>query len=93
MAPPGCRRCVRALRLRRPAAHRGAASGPFSRRPGVSVPQLRRESSARWHAAWVAHAERVSVRRLGDEISQALAFGRLEPPPLAHYRSGDVLVS
>ena len=46
------------------------------------VPLLRREDCARWQAAWVAHAERVSVRRLGDEVSQALALGRLEPPPL-----------
>ena len=46
------------------------------------VPLLRRVDSAPWHAVWVAPAERVSVRRLGDEVSQALALGQLEPPPL-----------
>jgi len=46
------------------------------------IPLLKREDSAPWHAAWVAHAERVSVRRLDDEVSRALAVGPLEPPPL-----------
>ena len=46
------------------------------------VPLATREEAAPWHAAWVAHAERVSVRRLGDEVSRALVLGRFEPPPL-----------
>jgi len=46
------------------------------------IPLLRREDSAPWHAVWVAHAERVSVRRLDDELARALALGNLEPPPL-----------
>ena len=41
-----------------------------------------REDAASFCAAWVAHAEQVSVRRLGDEVARALALGRLEPPPL-----------
>jgi len=46
------------------------------------IPLLKREDAAPWHAAWVAHAERVTVRRLDDGVSRALALGRLEPPPL-----------
>ena len=46
------------------------------------VPLLRHEEAAPWHATWIARAERVSVRRLGDEVSQALALGNFEPPPL-----------
>jgi hypothetical protein len=48
----------------------------------ILVPLLRRENTVRWHEAWVGHAERVSVRRLVDEVSQALALGSFEPPPL-----------
>jgi hypothetical protein len=43
---------------------------------------VKKEGSAPWHAAWVAHAEEITVRRLDDEVSQALATGRFEPPPL-----------
>jgi len=46
------------------------------------VPLVREEGSEPWHAAWVAHAERITVRRLDDEVSRALALGRFEPPPL-----------
>jgi hypothetical protein len=46
------------------------------------VPLLRREGSAPWQEDWITHAQRVSVRRLGDEVGQALAGDRLEPPPL-----------
>ena len=46
------------------------------------VPLVRREDAGPWHAAWVAHAEKVSVRRLGDEVARALALGEYEPPPL-----------
>jgi hypothetical protein len=46
------------------------------------VPLVTRPGSAPWHAGWLAHAERVTVRRLEDEVSQALALGRLAPPAL-----------
>jgi len=46
------------------------------------VPLVRREDAGPWHAAWVAHAEKVSVRRLGDEVARALALESYEPPPL-----------
>jgi hypothetical protein len=41
-----------------------------------------KEGSVSWHAAWVAHAARIAVRRLDDEVSRALALGDFEPPPL-----------
>jgi hypothetical protein len=46
------------------------------------VPIAKREDGVPWHAAWVSHAEQVSVRRLGDEVARALAQGPLAPPPL-----------
>jgi hypothetical protein len=46
------------------------------------VPLIWNAGSASWQAAWVAHAERISVRRLDDEVAGALALGRCEPPPL-----------
>ncbi len=33
-----------------------------------------------WMESWIAHAERVSVRRLQDDLDQALALGRLRSP-------------
>jgi hypothetical protein len=46
------------------------------------VPLVKREDAEPWCAAWVAPAEQISVRRLGDEVARALALGTLEPPPL-----------
>jgi hypothetical protein len=40
------------------------------------------EGAAHWHAAWVALAERVAVRRLDDEVDRAVALAAPEPPPL-----------
>jgi len=57
-------------------------SHPVNVRGIPSVGRFWVSTEALWHAAWVTHAERVSVRRLGDEVSQALARGLLEPPPL-----------
>ena len=37
-------------------------------------------SGREWTAGWIAHAERVSVRRLEDDVDQALALGTLRPP-------------
>ena len=36
------------------------------------IPVLRIEGSSRWHAAWVEHARRVSVRRLEADVERAL---------------------
>jgi hypothetical protein len=36
------------------------------------VPVLHIESSGPWHAAWIAHAQRVSVRRLEDDVERAV---------------------
>jgi hypothetical protein len=46
------------------------------------VPLVQKPGSEPWQAAWVALAERITVRRLGDEVSRALAEERFEPPPL-----------
>jgi hypothetical protein len=46
------------------------------------VPIAYLEGSAPWHAAWVALAERVAVRRLDDDVDRAVAFAAPEPPPL-----------
>jgi hypothetical protein len=76
------------LRLERAAqvapALRGAyRAGPLSWvQAQLLVPLVRQAGSGPWHAAWVARASRVSVRRLDDEVAGALASGRYEPPPL-----------
>ncbi len=47
------------------------------------VPLLLEAASGRHRAEWVDHAQRVSVRRLGDDVERALASGDFAPPPLA----------
>ncbi len=47
------------------------------------VPLLLEPAAERHREGWVAHAGRVSVRRLGDDVERALASGDFEPPPLA----------
>ena len=44
------------------------------------VPLVLLEAASPWHAAWVTHAQRVSVRRLDDDVAHALAHGAFEPP-------------
>lgn len=46
------------------------------------VPLVVADESLPWRDGWLAHAERVSVRRLEEDVERALALGRLEPPPL-----------
>ena len=46
------------------------------------VPLVLEPAAARHRAQWIAHAQRVSVRRLGDDVERALATGGLAPPPL-----------
>ncbi len=47
------------------------------------VPLLFETATRRYREAWVLHAERVSVRRLSDDIERALGTGVFEPPSLA----------
>ena len=49
----------------------------------ILVPLLLEPAAARHREDWVAHAQRVTVRRLGDDVERALAFGDFAPPPLA----------
>jgi len=46
------------------------------------VPVLIEPAAARQREAWIAHTQRVSVRRLGDDVERALALGEFAPPPL-----------
>ncbi len=46
------------------------------------VPLLLEPAAARHREGWVAHAQRVTVRRLGDDVERALALGDFAPPPL-----------
>jgi hypothetical protein len=43
------------------------------------VPLLVLEGSAAWHAAWVARARGVTVRRLEDDVERAIVSGVLDP--------------
>ncbi len=47
------------------------------------VPLVLEPAAARHREVWVAHAQRVSVRRLGDDVARALTRGEWAPPPLA----------
>ena len=49
------------------------------RQAHVLVPLFVLEESAPWHAAWVARAQRVTVRRLEDDVDRAIASGCLDP--------------
>jgi hypothetical protein len=51
-------------------------------RAQAMLPIVLRPGGALLAAKWVTHAERVSVRRLEDDVEQALAFDRVEPPSL-----------
>jgi hypothetical protein len=50
------------------------------------IPIIGLEHAGPWRAAWVAHAEAISVRRLEEDVEQALVTGELDPSSL----SGDV---
>jgi hypothetical protein len=49
------------------------------RQAHVLVPLLVLEESAPWHAAWVVRAQHVTVRRLEDDVDQAIVSGVLDP--------------
>ena len=49
------------------------------RQAHVLVPLLVLESSTPWHAAWVARAQGVTVRRLEDDADRAIVSGVLDP--------------
>ncbi len=48
-------------------------------RAHVLVPLLLLEGSEPWHAAWVARAERVTVRRLEDDVDRAIGTRVYDP--------------
>jgi hypothetical protein len=43
------------------------------------VPVLGVDEAAPWHERWVAHAERVTVRRLEEDVERALTTGDFDP--------------
>ena len=47
------------------------------------IPVLALEHAERWRAAWVAHAEAISVRRLEEDVERALVTGDLDPGSLS----------
>ncbi len=48
------------------------------------IPVLALEHADPWRAAWVAHAEAISVRRLEEDVERALVTGELEVQTGAH---------
>jgi hypothetical protein len=46
------------------------------------VPLLLEPAAGPYREGWVAHAQRITVRRLGDDVERALALGQFAPPPL-----------
>ncbi|MGH7336676.1 MAG: hypothetical protein ACREI7_03785, partial [Myxococcota bacterium] len=86
MAPSRARALLRIERASRecPPLREAFASGHLSWVQAYAlVPLLLEPAAGRYREAWVAHAQRVTVRRLGDDVERALALGEFAPPPLA----------
>src|SRR5262249_49854431 len=84
---PGSARAL--LRIARDAAECPALGKAFAMgriswvQAHALVPLLLEPAAARHRATWVRFAERVSVRRLSDDIERALAAGTFAAPSLA----------
>ncbi len=52
------------------------------------APLLALEESRRWHGAWIARAAQVTVRRLKDDVEEAIAGRDLDPAGLAVLPAG-----
>ena len=87
MAPSRARALLRIERAASRCARRCARRSPRVASPGCRPTSSCRSCSspraARYREGWVAHAQRVTVRRLGDDVERALALGDFAPPPLA----------
>jgi len=82
MAPSRARALLRIARAASecPPLRKAFATGRLSWvQAHALVPLLLEPASARHRRAWVRHAERVSVRRLSDDIESALGHGRFAP--------------
>jgi HNH endonuclease len=82
MAPSRARALLRVARAARhcPPLHEAFATGRISWVQAHALVAVLLEPEAAPHrGAWVAHAERVSVRRLSDDVAKALAAGEYEP--------------
>jgi hypothetical protein len=82
MAPSRARALLRIARAARvcPPLHDAFAAGRVSWvQAHALVPLLLEPEAAEHRRAWVAHAQRVSVRRLTDDVQKALAAGQYEP--------------
>jgi len=85
MAPSRARALLRVGRIaaRCPALRDAFASGRLSWvQAHALAPLLFESGAAPFREAWVDHAGRVSVRRLGDDVSRALGSRSFAPPPL-----------
>ncbi len=89
MAPSRARALLRIERAARgcPPLREAFAEGRLSWvQAHILVPLLLEPGAARHREGWLAHAQRVSVRRLGDDLERALALGDFAPPPLVPSR-------
>src|SRR4030095_9594767 len=96
MAPSRARALLRIERAARVCAplREAFGEGHLSWVPAhILVPLLLAPAAARHREGWVAHAQRVTVRRLGDDVERALALGDYAPPPLAPSAEGRHLSS
>jgi hypothetical protein len=83
MAPSQARALVRVARAGRvfPPLRAAFAAGRISWvQAHALIPLLFEAAAARHRAAWLAHAARVSVRRLRDDVERALALGDFALP-------------
>lgn len=82
------------LRLERLALSSGSFRRAWRRgrvtwtRAHALAPLLELEGSRRWHGAWLARASQVTVRRLKDDVDDAIARMELDPAGLALLPAG-----
>jgi len=77
------------LRLERACAHSPELQTAFSSgrlswvQAHALIPVLALAHAEPWRAAWVAHAEAISVRRLEEDVERAFVTGELDPGSLS----------
>ncbi len=85
MAPSRARALLRFERAARVCAPLRAdfAEGRIWVQAHALVPLFLEPRAARYRGDWIAHTQRVTARRLGDDVERALTLGEFTPPALA----------
>ncbi|MGH7336824.1 MAG: hypothetical protein ACREI7_04545, partial [Myxococcota bacterium] len=85
MAPSRARALLRIERTAKvcPPLREAFANGRLSWVQAYTLaPLLLEPGAGRYREDWIEHAQRITVRRLGDDVERALALGEFAPPSL-----------